>query len=199
MLANLMHYGLLSSPLWMILGLTLMMGLTFFQRRKGLLGPITGVKVYFGGRLFPTDMAEFAVDSAQVIAVGDAIWLNTDDARSATQLADTGTLAGNQEGFHDVFAGFALEASAAGETANIAVATAGVMEMACASGTWEVGALVGMSENGAGDALLANTGISVATANLAVGRVAERVPVAATRVKVNFISTVLFGGPQTMM
>jgi len=176
-----------------------MLLLTFLQRRKWAIGPLAGLRSFMGGRLLPTDMVELPVDSANVIDVGDAVYLATDDARAASAQADAGTLAGNQETFHDLFVGFALEASADGETAPIAIATAGLMEMDCASGTWELNTLVGMSENGAGTALLDTTGISVATANLAVGRVAARVAVAATRVKVAFVSTVMFGGPQSMI
>ena len=174
------------------------LGLTFVQRRKWALGPATGIKTFFSGRLMPTEVVEVAVDSSTVIAIGDAIYLATDDGRPASLQADGGTLAANQEAFHDAFVGFALEASADGETTPIAVAAAGIMEMDCASSTFEVGDLVGMSENGGGTALLNTTGIAVATANLAVGRVIERRSVANTKVKVAFVSTVILGGPQAM-
>lgn len=176
------------------------LGLTFLQRRKGMLGPVTGIKVYNLGRLMPTDMAMFAVDSGQVIAVGDAVMMVTDDVRRASTQADGGALATNQESFHDVFAGFALEASLSGSTTPIAVATAGLVEMDCASASHEVGDLIGMSENVAGDALLNTTGIKVAAGSpqLAIGRCAER-STTSTLVMVNFQSTIMFGGPQAAM
>ena len=51
----------------------------------------------------------FAVDSAQVIEIGDLVYLATDDVRAASAQADQGTEAQNQEAFHDAFAGVAMQ------------------------------------------------------------------------------------------
>ena len=92
------------------------------------------------------------VDSATVIEVGDLLYLDTDDAKPASSQADGGTLAVNQETLHDNFAGIAMQASASGDTDSIRVATSGVFELDCASATFEVGALVGGTENAGGNA-----------------------------------------------
>jgi hypothetical protein len=138
------------------------------------------------------------VDSATVIEIGDLVYLDTDDAKPASSIADTATLAGNQEALHDVFVGVAMQASASGETAPIRVATSGVFELACASATFEVGALIGATEDDGGTALEDQKAIAVAGANLAIGRCAKRVNPAGTSVYVDIVSTVLKGGPQVM-
>lgn len=173
-------------------------GLTFVQYRKGFLGPVTGIKTFATGRLIPTDMVRCAVGAAN-ITIGQAVYLATGKVLPASSQADAGTLAGNQEAFHDAFVGFALEAATANQSALIPIATAGVMELDCASATFEIGDSVGLSEDGGGTYLLPTTGIAVASRNLALGRCCEKVAVAATRVKIAFQSTVMFGGPQDMM
>lgn len=139
------------------------------------------------------------VDSATVIEIGDLLYLDVDDAKPASAQADQGTEAANQEFFHDRFAGVAMQASPSGNTQPIRVATAGVFEFDCLSATFEVGALLGTDENAAGTALLNQTIAGVATPNLAVGRCAKRVNPAATRALIDIVSTVLKGGPQSMM
>ncbi len=138
------------------------------------------------------------VDSATVIEIGDLVYLDTDDAKPAGSLADGGSEAANQEAFHDLFAGVAMQRSRAGDTDPIRVATRGVFEFPCPSATFEVGDLIGASENGAGDALLDQQVEGVATANLAVGRCAKRVNPAATTVLVDIVATTSHGGPQVM-
>lgn len=138
------------------------------------------------------------VDATTVIEIGDLVFLETDDARPASAAADQGTEAANQELFHDKFAGVAMQASRNGDTQPIRVATAGVFEFDCLSGTYEVGKLVGVDENTGGTALEKQVVTPVATANLAIGRCARRVNPAATRVLVDIVSTIQRGGPQDM-
>jgi hypothetical protein len=143
-----------------------------------------------------TNPVVIPVDAATVVEIGDLIYLATDDARPAVAQADQGTEAGNQELFHDNFVGVAMQRSRNGDTAPIRVATTGVFEFVCPSGTFEVGALLGTSEN-SGGTLLENQQVEgVATANLAVGRCAKRLNPAGTRVLVDIVSTVMYGGPQ---
>ena len=52
------------------------------------------------------------------------------------------------------FLGVAMQRSRSGETAPIRVATTGVFEFDCPSGTFELGDMVGADENAAGNALL---------------------------------------------
>jgi hypothetical protein len=136
------------------------------------------------------------VDAATVIEIGDLVFLDTDDIKPAAAQSDQGSEAGNQQLFHDGFAGVAMQASAAGDTHPVRVATTGVFEFDCAAATFEVGDLVGVDENGAGNALLNQSAAVVAGADAAIGRCAKRVDPAGTRVMVDIVSTVMKGGPQ---
>ena len=143
-----------------------------------------------------TNPVMLPVDSTTVVEIGDLVYLDTDDAKPASALSDAGTLTANQEALHDNFVGVAMQASAAGNTTAIRIATTGVFELDCTSATFEVGDLVGIDENPGGTALEDQQAVAVATANLAIGRCAKRVSPAATSVYVDIVSTVLKGGPQ---
>src|SRR6478752_1629768 len=114
------------------------------------------------------------VDAATVIEIGDMVYLDTDDAKPASAQTDQGTELSNQQLFHDVFAGVSMQASRAGDTQPIRVATTGVFEFDCVSTTLEVGDMMGPDENVAGTALLNGTVIKVSAAANAVGRCAKR-------------------------
>lgn len=137
-----------------------------------------------------------AVDSATVIEVGDLVYLDTDDAKPVSTLADAGTPALNQEAMHVVFAGIAMQASTTGDTADIRVATSGVFELDCLATTFEVGDLVGGEENTGGTALANQQAAKVATENLAIGRCVKRAASPTTSVLVDIVSTVAYGGVQ---
>ena len=138
-----------------------------------------------------------AVDSAQVIEIGDSVWLNTNDVRAADQFTWT-SLPNTQEAFTNQFVGKAMQRSRSGDTDPIRVATTGVFEFDCASATFEVGDLMAVSGN-AGDTALTNQGavaLGVHTSDLnhrAIGRCAQREATAVTKVKVNINSTVMNG------
>lgn len=135
-----------------------------------------------------------AVDSATVIEIGDLVWLDTDDVKPASGVTDTETLAGNQEAFHDAFLGVAEQASAAGDTDEVRVATAGVFEFDCAAETRQLGQLVGVVEATSGTALVNQSVDNVATEDLAVGRVVKSTTTATVLVEI--ASTIMYGGPQ---
>jgi hypothetical protein len=140
-----------------------------------------------------------AVDSAVVIEIGDLVALVTGKAVPADDFADAGTLAQNQEAFHDLFLGVAEQQSRSGDTAAIRVATAGTFEFDIVSATLALGALVGPDGTGT-DGLVgvANQIVeSVAAANLAIGRVQEAIA-SQTKVKVNIDSVIMTGGPRAM-
>jgi hypothetical protein len=139
------------------------------------------------------------VDSATVIEIGDLVYLDVDDAKPASAQSDVGSELGNQQAFHDVFAGVAMQASPAGATQPIRVATAGVFEFDCLSTTLEVGDLMSSDEHSGGTSLLNQTVVKVTNPNAAVGRCAKRVNPAGTRVLVDIVSTVLKGGPQAIL
>lgn len=139
-----------------------------------------------------------AVASATVIEKGDLVALNGSNLpyAGADQTWDT-NLATTQEAFHDAFLGVALDRSPAGSTDPIRVGTRGVYLFDCASQTWELGVLVGLDENSS--SLFSKKVETVASANLAIGRVARREGTAVTQVYVEVFSTKMLGGPQTMM
>jgi hypothetical protein len=135
-----------------------------------------------------------AVDSATVIEIGDLVWLDTDDAKPASAQADQGSETANQEKFADNFLGVAMQRSRSGESSPIRVATTGVFELDCPSGTFELGDLVGADENAAGDALLNQQVAKVTASSRAIARGAKREAAAGTSVLVDVRSTVMTGG-----
>lgn len=145
-----------------------------------------------------------AVDSATVIEIGDLLYLDTDDAKPAGDQADERTEAANQEAFAGKFLGVAMQRSKSGETAPIRVATTGVFEYVCPSSAFELGDLIGPSENAAGDALedqqVERLGAypqgGTAVAKLSIGRCAKREAVAVTNVLVDIKSTIMHGQPE---
>lgn len=137
------------------------------------------------------------VDSSTAIEIGDLVYLDTDDAKPAASQADQSTEAANQELFHDNFAGVALQASPSGSSDSIRVATTGIFEFDCPSGTYEVGDLIGADEAASGTELESQQVDAVATENLAVGRCAKRVASAATSVLVDVTGTISHGGTQS--
>jgi hypothetical protein len=132
------------------------------------------------------------VDSAQVIEIGDLVWLNTDDARAASQLTDQLSEAANQREFKRLFAGVAMQASRSGDTDPIRVATSGVFEYTCPSAsTYEIGDLVAVDEASSGTALEDQVVVEVTDDDLAIGRVAQRESTAVTSILVAIHSTVM--------
>lgn len=139
------------------------------------------------------------VASAVVIEIGDCVALVSGNAVPADDFADVGTLAQNQEAFHDLFLGVAEQQSRDGDTFPIRVATSGTFEFDVVSASLGLGALVGLDGTGTGGLVgVANQTVeSVATPNLAIGRVQEAID-SQTRVKVNIDSVIMTGGPRAM-
>lgn len=135
-----------------------------------------------------------AVDAATAIEIGDLLYQDVDDARPASKAADQGSETANQEWFADRFLGVAMQRSRVGDTSPIRVATTGVFEFDCPSSTFELGDLVGVDENAAGDALMNQQVAKVAASRYAIGRVARRAASAASSVLVDIRSTVMTGG-----
>jgi len=135
-----------------------------------------------------------AVDSATVIEIGDLVYQDTDDAKPASSQADQGSETANQELFADSFLGVAMQRSRSGDTDPLRIATTGVFELDCPSGTFELGDLLGADENAGGDGLLDQQAAKVAASKYAIGRVAKRVATASTSVLVDIRSTVMTGG-----
>ena len=137
-----------------------------------------------------------AVDSAQVLEIGDLLWQNTDDARPASQHAWTG-LNASQEAFVNNFLGVGMQRSRNADTDPVRIATTGVFEFSCASATFELGDLVGPDDNAGATALEDQKVIAVTDAARAIGRVAKRQASAGTTVYVEIRSTIMLGGPQS--
>ncbi|MHC4180491.1 MAG: hypothetical protein ACYSWU_23560 [Planctomycetota bacterium] len=149
-----------------------------------------------------TNPVRCAVDSAQVLEVGDLVFLNTDDVRPASQSTYAGGLATSQEALVDNFLGVAMQRSRSGDTSPITVATSGVFEFACDSDTWELGDLAAAADNSGSTALEDQKVVSLGDGHAdvdvprAVGRCAKTVGTAATAVLISIKSTVMTGGFQ---
>jgi len=135
-----------------------------------------------------------AVDAETVLEIGDLVFQDGDDAKPASAQADQASESANQEVFAGNFLGVAMQRSRAGRAEAVRVATTGVFEMDCAGNTFELGDLVGVSENAPGDRLMNQQVTKVSDPRYAIGRAAKRAPVAATSVLVDIRSTVMTGG-----
>ncbi len=144
-----------------------------------------------------TNPVVVAVDADTGIEIGDLVFLDTDDAKPVSSVTYGASLAAAQEAAHDKFLGVAMQASPAGQTGEIRVATSGVFEFDQATATVQVGTRIGVDDNAGADALLDQQVISVAAASpqLAIGRCAKLAS-SATRVLVAIQSTVMHDGPQ---
>lgn len=129
----------------------------------------------------------FDVNSATVIEAGDLCWQDTDDVKPASDFTWDTSLAVTQAAFILKFVGMAADRSKAGETEQVKVDKNGVKKFTCASTTFEIGALVGPAK-ASGNALENQKVVAVATANLAIGRVAKRYSSATTEVEVELFT-----------
>lgn len=121
---------------------------------------------------------------AAEIKAGDLLVLTSSKAIRVSSLADSGTLAQNQEAAHDVFLGSALSGKLAGETRDILVQPNGVHRYPCVAlgAALDVGTLIGIAGSGTGLAVGMEDQkvVSVATANLAIGKLVEPAAIGAT-------------------
>lgn len=132
-----------------------------------------------------------AVDSATVIEIGDLLYLDTDDAKPASMQADQGSEQTNQQLFTTKFLGVAQQASRAGDTKPIRVATAGVFEFDCIASAWELGDVVGVDGDVAGTKLLNQQVDGVGSVTYGIGKVCRRSDAEVTTVLVAIESTVM--------
>jgi len=119
----------------------------------------------------PTDnLLEFVANASLQIDIGDLMYHDTDDAKPASSQADGGTEAINQRTFAALFAGVAISSHQSTEGAGkVRVVPDIIIQMPCPSTTWEIGELVGASENSGGDGLLDHQVEKVASKDLAIG------------------------------
>lgn len=133
-----------------------------------------------------------AIVSATVIEKGDLVAADAGAPYAAADQAWDTNLATTQEAFHDKFLGVSLDRSRSGDTDPIRCGTGGVYEFDCAAATFEIGDLVGPAKQ-TGNALESKKVVAVATANLAIGKIAKRYGSNTTKVLVE-IGSVL-GSP----
>ena len=135
-----------------------------------------------------------AVAAQTIVEIGDLLFLAVDEARPASAQEDQGSEPANQELFARYFLGVAMQHSGAGQSTPIRVATTGVFQFDCPSATYELGELVGASENAEGNRLLNQQVEKVTAPARAIGRVARREPNPTNTVLVDIRSTVMTGG-----
>lgn len=135
----------------------------------------------------------FPVDSTTVIAIGDLVFLDTDDLKPAASFTWNTNIATTQGDFAAKFAGVALTASASGETdpVQVDIGPACVYEMDIASATPVQGDSYGPAK-ASGNAL-ENQKLVSATATSCIARIAKRYTAATTRVEVTFASAYYTG------
>lgn len=131
------------------------------------------------------------VDANSVIAAGDLVWLDGDDAKPASDFPWTTDLATTQAAFAEKFLGVAHQQSAAGQTDPISVDVSplSVYEFDAAAAPYEVGQPLGPDESGS---TLLNQQLESATAANAIARSAEYSPSAST-LRVTFASAFMTG------
>lgn len=146
-----------------------------------------------------------AVDPETVIKLGNLLWQDVDDAKPASVFDAAGfvgeTYEDLQEGFTRRFLGVAMQRSRSGDTAPLRVATTGVFEFDCLSGTFELGDLMGVfngplkGDDGLPVPKLWDQQVAEVTASkYAIARVAKREGTPVTSVLVDIRSTVMTGG-----
>jgi hypothetical protein len=135
--------------------------------------------------------------------VGDLVALVTDKVVPAGAMPDAGTLAENQEAFHDAFLGVSRSAHRADvpghvkDSPTMDVATEGVFRFPTSesTSTYAVGDYIGAADHATpGAGLKSQTVVKVATPNLAVGRLFRII--SDTEVWITIESVVLTGGVQ---
>ena len=138
------------------------------------------------------------VDGATVIEIGDLVLLDEGNARPASATPYVGRFAEEQENFHDLFLGVAMQRSRSGETEPIRVATSGVFEFDCEPATFERGTRIGVSDDAKRTKLLSQQVIRVPgnRPQESIGVCAKQVYPANRRVLVDIASTVMRGGRQ---
>lgn len=134
--------------------------------------------------------------SGTIIEIGDLLYVDNGYVKPAADQSDQGTLLANQEAFHDNFVGVAMQAASGAAAANLRVATSGVFEFLCVAASFDVGDLIGSTEDDTGEQLQSQEVVGVATENLAIGRCVKQAASGSERVLVDIVSTTVRGGPQ---
>lgn len=144
----------------------------------------------------PVDRAHFAFDGGIEVNVGDLMFHDSNDVKPASSQADQGTEPLNQAYFAARFAGVAMDSrkTADGAVTAFPVATDVVVDMDCASSTFEVGDLLAIDEAGSGTALEDQKLVKTLDDGKAIGYVTRRYGSATTRVECRLMSRVVANG-----
>ena len=130
-----------------------------------------------------------------LIDAGDLLYYDasTNEVHPASNQSDQGSEPLNQELFAALFLGVSQDRSPSGTTDEIMVNVDPLAEYEfdCPSQTWDIGDLVGASENTSNDGLLDQTVEAVATLEEAIGGVVQQETTAVTTVRVRFFSRVV--------
>lgn len=137
-------------------------------------------------------LAAYGVASATVIERSDMLFIDTtsNEVKPASAIGFTTNIATTQAEFADNFVGIALEDSASGETDDITVdiGAESVYEFDCTSATYNVGDLLGPSDNDDAGNALDDQSLEAAVAASSVARCFEKEEAAVTSVMAQFAS-----------
>lgn len=135
---------------------------------------------------------DFAFDGSIAVNLYDLLYHDTNDVKPAASQADAGSEAANQAAFAPLFAGLAgiARLSTDGAVTNFPVITDAIVDIDCASATFEVGDKVTVVEQSSGTALENAKLAKTTDETLAIGYVVKRYASASTRVRVRLISRV---------
>ena len=140
-------------------------------------------------RKFAQQIVRLPVLTAVVIEKGDMVQEDsTGRAQPAGDETWNATTATTRDDFKSAWVGVAQESSQAGETAEIAIATAGVFEFDCASTAWDYGDLVGPADDADAGVALDNQNVESSALAGAIGEIVKTYDVATTRVLVRLFT-----------
>ncbi len=131
-----------------------------------------------------------AVDTGTVIAVGDLLYLDTDDVKPAASFTWTSNIATTQANFANVFLGVALASHAGGSGAvtnfPVDMSPLTIYKYACTSEAHEIGDTLGLAKDSGNN--MVNQSFVKAAASSSVARCHKRDASAATSVQVTLQS-----------
>ena len=135
---------------------------------------------------------DFAFDGSIAVNLYDLLYHDTNDVKPASSQADAGSEAANQAAFAPLFAGLAGMArlSTDGAVTSFPAITDAIVDIDCASATFEVGDKITVVEQGSGTALENAKVTKTTDETLAIGYVVKRYASATTRVRARLISRV---------
>jgi hypothetical protein len=133
-------------------------------------------------------------DGSILVTAGDFMFLDTDDVKPFSSMADQLTLALNQARGSRLFMGIARDHRAAADTGAVAkfpVVTDAKVEYPCSSATFEIGDMVAPVEDAGGTYLENQKVVKTTDPSLAIGVVTKRYAAATTTVEFRAMSRII--------